>query len=38
MVDDVRKLERMLGNGEKVIEENELSTFQVQRVTFKRNH
>ena len=39
MVDDVRKLERMLGTGEKIIEENELSTYQVQRrsITIKKN-
>ena len=39
MIDEVRILEKMLGNGNKVIEENEASTFQIQRrsITINKN-
>ena len=39
MVNEVRVLERMLGSGEKEIEKNELSTYQVQRrsITLKED-
>ena len=39
MVNEVRVLEKMLGDGEKIIEGNEISTFQVQRrsITLNKN-